>query len=105
MNTEKACRKMPAWLAKAERLLYVMLLMASLATTIYWASRTFLGPKDGGADTLRAGTQETAPQSATEEGFASESDVGRSTIDTQVPVVADSQALTPPSHVTRAPSR
>jgi hypothetical protein len=101
MNTENVRRQMPWWLVKAELSLYVALLMAGLATTIYWTSRNYSGPQESGTDRLRADTLETAPRSAANGGFAGEIDARRSAIEARVPVVADSRALTPPSEVTQ----
>ena len=105
MNTENVRRQMPKWLVIAERSLYVVLLMVSLATTIYWTSRNFSGPQDSGADRLRADTLETAPRSATKGGFAGESDARWGTIGAQASEVVDSRALTPPSEATQSRRR
>jgi len=101
MNTKNVRRQMPGWLVIAERSLYVALLMVSLATTIYWTSQNFSGPQESGADRLKADTPETAPRPAANGGFASESAARHSTIEAQVPVVADSHVLTPPFEVTQ----
>ncbi len=101
MNTENVRRQMPRWLVIAERSLYAALLMASLATTIYWTSRNYSGPQESGTDRLRADTLETAPRSAAKGGFAGESAARWGIIEAQAPEVADSRALTPPSEATQ----
>jgi hypothetical protein len=105
MNTENVRRQMPKWLVIAERSLYVVLLMVSLATTIYWTSQNLSGPQDSGADSLRADTQETAPRSVAKGDFAGESDARWRTTGAQAPEVVDSRALTPPSEETQSRRR
>ena len=104
MNTENVRRQMPRWLVIAERSLYAALLMASLATTIYWTSRNFSGPQESGTDRLRADTLETAPRSAAKGGFAGESDATAQKLLSRPGVVARCQHALQPRKFRPAPA-